>query len=422
MSSSKSDIRKKLLFISPVMPDQNGTGVYIRSYNFIKALSRDYDIHLIIVSENFKRIISRPVKPFFCVRINQIGIGQISLIPAIIRYLLFRLGISGCWIYPKTSVGLRYTTISRIKKLQHIIAGEKFHAVHIFRLRMAPFGLWMKKAYPEIKLYLDLDDIESAVHERIAKQHSTQGKFGLAKFHQKEAKNYSAIERQWLPCFDKIYVCSEKDRKTVSETYLLNQVYTVPNAVAIRTPYSRFNIKENPFIFLFIGSFGYFPNSDGVLFFLEEILPIMRKKMSKPFLLLIVGPGLPKKIVRIIAKVPEVRYLGRVPSVKEIYEKSHAAIIPLRAGGGTRIKAIESFSFSVPVIGSRIGLEGLDVTHARHAMIADSAAEFAGYCFLVAQDVDLRERLKKQGFQLFQEKYEVAVFEQYLFNALEKGN
>jgi len=407
-------MQKTLLFISPVTPDPEGTGLSIRSHNFIKALSRAYAIHLLVVPENLRRPASRPAKPDCCESIDRIGVWHPSAIPAIFRHLLFRAGIPGCRLYPTTSAALRYATAGRIRKLQRTIAGRTYQAVHIFRLRMVPFGLWIKAEHPETKLYLDLDDIESLVHERIAILQATQGRRDSAMFHLKEAENYRTLERQWLPCFDKVYVCSENDRRTVRETYRLDRVQVVPNVVAIRPPAPPRAGAAGPFVFLFLGSFGYFPNNDGVSFFVHEILPIMREKMRKSFQLLLAGPNMPHCVRRSIAKIPEIRYLGRVPSVEDAYRQSDAAIIPLRVGGGTRIKALEAFSFSVPVISTRLGLEGLDVLHDKHVLIADSADEFAAHCRRMAQESCLRERLAANAYQLVRDKYSLAVCEQCL--------
>jgi glycosyltransferase involved in cell wall biosynthesis len=405
-------MKEKLLFISPVIPDSKGTGCSIRSYNFIQALSRSYDIHLIVGSESLGSFVSCPAKPTGCKVIDQIGLWHPSVLPSVFRYILFRAGISAGWLYRKTSLALRYVTNGRIRELQKIIAGRTFQAVHIFRLRMVPFGLWMKAEYPEIKLCLDLDDIESVTHERIAKLHAKVGSSDLAALYQKEAENYRTLERQWLPCFDKVYVCSENDRQKLHEAYRLDHVQVIPNIVATRPFVSRCSSVANPFVFLFLGGFAYFPNHEGVLFFAHEILPIMRRKMARPFLVLFVGPSLPYSVRQAIAKIPEIRYLGKVPLVEDAYRQSDAVIIPIRAGGGTRIKALEAFSFSVPVIGTRIGLEGIEVLHGQHAMLADSADEFATYCCKVAEDACLREKLITNAYQLVRDKYAPSVVEQ----------
>jgi glycosyltransferase involved in cell wall biosynthesis len=414
-------MKKKLLYISPVMPNPDGTGCSIRSYNHIRALGRNYAIHLIVVSENLGSLVSCPEKTSGCECVDQISLWHPSVIPSIFRYLLFRAGISGRWLYNKTPRMLRYATTGRVRKLQKIIAGQTFHVVHIFRLRMVPFGLWIKEENPEIKLCLDLDDIESVTHERIAALHAMLGHLGMAAFFRKEAENCRELERKWLPSFDKVYVCSEKDRKQLRESYQLDNVQVVPNVVASRPFVSRCSKVASPFVFLFLGGLAYFPNHEGVWFFVREILPIMRKKMKGSFLLLIAGPDLPNRIRRVIAKIPEIRYLGRVSSVEDAYRQSDAVIIPIRAGGGTRIKAIEAFSFSVPVVGTRIGLEGLDIRHGQHAMIADSAEEFAAGCCRVAQDACLREKLITNAYQLVQDKYVPSVLEQCLSMAPEKS-
>ena len=87
------------------------------------------------------------------------------------------------------------------------------------------------------------------------------------------------------------------------------------------------------------------------------------------------------------------------------------------AGGGTRIKALEAFAYWLPVIATRIGLEGIAAQHGEHALIADSPVQFAEYCALIAQDAGLRRRLSENAYQLVQEHYSPTVLRQSLAKA-----
>ena len=132
------------------------------------------------------------------------------------------------------------------------------------------------------------------------------------------------------------------------------------------------NTPGSPFTFIFVGSLGYYPNADGILFFADRVLPLLRAKSPLPFVVRVVGKGLSAKQSARLAAIPEVEIAGWVEDVSSCYKGSDAAIIPIRAGGGTRIKALEAFAHGVPVVSTSLGLEGLPVEDETHVLVGDS--------------------------------------------------
>ena len=91
--------------------------------------------------------------------------------------------------------------------------------------------------------------------------------------------------------------------------------------------------------------------------------------------------------------------------MEEIYERSDAVIIPLRAGGGTRIKALEAFSYQKPVISTSIGMEGIRAQNESHVLIGDTASQFAFQCLRLMKNHPLRKKLADNSFTLVRELY-----------------
>ena len=102
---------------------------------------------------------------------------------------------------------------------------------------------------------------------------------------------------------------------------------------------------------------------------------------------------------------PCVRLLGAVPEVRPLYEAADAAIVPLRAGGGTRIKILEAFSYRRPVVSTTIGAEGITATPGIEILLGDTAEDFAARCVDLMRAPDLADRLAANALCLVTNAY-----------------
>ena len=167
----------------------------------------------------------------------------------------------------------------------------------------------------------------------------------------------------------------------------------VPNSVTIEgaTDAAR---RPSPPRLLMVGNFGYWPNVEGAQWFVRQVLPLIRA--SHPDVqLTICGPG--------SETLPFGR--GLVADLDAEYAVAHVALVPLQHGSGSRIKAIEAFAHGVPVVGTTIGLDGLDVTDELHCLIADDAAAFARAVQRVLDDATVGDALAGQARALVVERY-----------------
>lgn len=409
-------MKQPLLFISPVVPYPGGGGRHIRSYHFIDVMRERYDVHLLVIANELRQLALPPERAPFYRSMQRLDISRLTDAGPILRYLLFRCGVSADILYGEMPLDFRFATPARIQAAKKLVSSAQFEVVHIFRLYMAPFGIWMKAENPGLQLDLDMDDLESVVRRRFAQLYENTGAPGMAKLYRQEALKYERLEQRWLPFFDRVYVCSERDQEALRSKYNLANVYVAPNVInAARVRHDP--SPSRPFTFLFIGNFGYYPNRDGLTYFVAEVLPLLRTKLSIPFTINLIGAGLSPKIQSRLAKEKEIQFIGPVVAVEEEYRKSDAVLVPIRAGGGTRIKALEAFANRLPVIATRMGLEGIAAQHGEHALVADSPAQFAECCARVAQDAGLRRRLSENAYQLVQERYSPTVLRQSLAKA-----
>ncbi len=155
---------------------------------------------------------------------------------------------------------------------------------------------------------------------------------------------------------------------------------------------------------LFVGNLAYRPNVDAVVHFCHDILPEVQRQMPQVELM-IVGRTPPPMVVD-LQRRPGVTVYGTIPDVLPFYRRCLATVVPLRAGGGTRLKILESMALGRPVITTPMGCEGLQVESGRHLLVAGNAGEFAAQTVRAMSDRSLREHLTGQARRLVEEVYD----------------
>ena len=144
---------------------------------------------------------------------------------------------------------------------------------------------------------------------------------------------------------------------------------------------------------LFVGTLGYGPNQDGIVWFCNEILPRIRASSSRKVKLAIVGFNPPAE-VKALESAGDIVVTGGVESVAPYYRESDIVIAPIRYGSGTRIKILEAMSHRRPVISTTLGAEGIEVTPGENIMIGDTPEAFAASCLELIQNMRQRRTLR----------------------------
>jgi glycosyltransferase involved in cell wall biosynthesis len=154
---------------------------------------------------------------------------------------------------------------------------------------------------------------------------------------------------------------------------------------------------------LFCGAMDYSPNVDGIRWYFEAVDPLVRERMPQRRIL-IVGRD-PKPEVRSLGSIPGVEVTGGVPDVRPYYQRSWGQIVPLRIGGGTRLKIVESLCIGCPVVSTTIGAQGLELASEEHLLLADKPAAFADAVLRLLGDAGLRSRLRVAGTERVLARY-----------------
>ncbi len=283
---------------------------------------------------------------------------------------------------------------------RHVVEQELAHAdlVWIHHLRCANMlGRW---CWP--RGVLDVDDLLS--------------RFESAKaVVSRRGERFRALWRAWQwrrretlldERFRHLIVCSEDDRRYLRAQ---SRVHVIPNTFDD----SHVIVRRNPTVpprFGFIGHLGYQPNRDAVEWFGRFVWPEIERVLPHAELRLIGDES--SELLR-TRGLPGVA-LGYVADPTEEMATWTAMIIPVRFGGGTRIKISEAFVRRIPIVSTRLGAFGYDVKDGRELLLVDDAGEFARACIRIFKEPGLAERLTAAGSELYRTRYSVEAVRQRL--------
>jgi glycosyltransferase involved in cell wall biosynthesis len=155
---------------------------------------------------------------------------------------------------------------------------------------------------------------------------------------------------------------------------------------------------------VFTGSLGYPPNADGLSFFLDEVWPLVRRAVPDAAFGIVGRDPVRQLLAR--NKREGITVTGPVADVRPYLARAGAVVVPLRAGGGTRLKILEAMATGAGIVSTRLGAEGLDVRPGRELLIADEPAAFARATSQLLTDGALRRRLGVAARRRAEERYD----------------
>ena len=162
---------------------------------------------------------------------------------------------------------------------------------------------------------------------------------------------------------------------------------------------------SDTFGFLFVGTMKYTQISTGLSFSVLISFLSCVPLPPQTFRVTIVGPGCPRRLRKTLSRFPEVQVAGYVGDLAGAYLNADAVLVPIRAGGGTRIKVLEAFSRRRPVVSTSAGVEGIELADGKHALIADTPAGFADACLRLIREPCLGQELTQHAFELVGERH-----------------
>ncbi|MFX0067185.1 MAG: glycosyltransferase family 4 protein [Candidatus Hermodarchaeota archaeon] len=247
-------------------------------------------------------------------------------------------------------------------------------------------------------------------HER---NHAKKIYIGLQK---EKIFNY---EKRAVSLYNKIITVSEEDKKLFEDWYGAKNVTVVPNGVD--TEYFRpIELEEQKNSLVFTGSMDWRPNQDAVNYFLDQIFPLIQQEIPD-ISFTIAGRKPPQWLVRKVERIQNVQLTGTVEDIRSYIAKSSIYVVPLRVGGGSRLKIIEALAMKKPVVSTTIGAEGLNVKDEENIILADQPEIFCQRVSELLNNQNLAYKLGDNGRQLVVQQYDWRIIADILGQVWQKA-
>lgn len=382
----------KILFIAQYFPYPPTSGGLSRTYNLIKLLSKNHELTLWSFTIPDEPLAAEQVQHMneFCreVIITPIDEAFADKKRPPYTYMIKRMLYGAPWFVKAYS-----SYEARVQA--DVLSRRDYDLVHVDALGIAFFADYFQTR-PRL---LNEHNVEAQILKRKIEYEGSLKDKVIAYF---DFRKVDKFERRFLKTFDHITVVSEDDAKHIRRLSPNVSVTLVPNGVDLKffseTPY-----KEKDDTLVFTGLMNWGPNVDAVLYFTESIWPHIQKMMPAARFL-IVGRE-PTDKIRELTQNDSIIVTGFVDDVRPYVWKSKVFVVPIRFGGGTRLKILEAMAMGIPVVSTTIGCEGIEVEDGKNIIICDDPAEFAQAVISLMDDGSKRERLGRAGRKLVEEKY-----------------
>jgi glycosyltransferase involved in cell wall biosynthesis len=202
-----------------------------------------------------------------------------------------------------------------------------------------------------------------------------------------------------------VVAVSTQDAERLRTMFQAERVSEVPTGVDVASftpPQDR--EPEHKADLVFVGSMDWLPNIDGCNYFVREILPLIRRRRPH-CTLAIVGRSPGSSILEMARSDPGIFVSGTVPDIRPYFWGSSISIVPLRIGGGTRLKIYEAMAAQAPIVSTSIGAEGLPVVHGTNLYLADTPAAFAEHCLELLDSAAARKKMAQNAYEMVSARF-----------------
>jgi glycosyltransferase involved in cell wall biosynthesis len=353
----------KILWIARTCPYPANDGEKIRVFNLIKNLSH-HDITLVFRAMHDNELQGIPVLREYCREVRYAYIPSPSTHLTRVRWCLPFVFTR----YPISLATVYFKEIADI--LRELCDKETFDVVHVEHSSLTIYldALKFKNTPHTI---LTLHNVDWVRNSRVI-ANTPPGIYKLFLYYNQ--LRFQKWETESIMRYDTVIAVSDTDRETIRQMGITNEIDVVPNGVdteKLKLVPQRTAANS----ILFVASMDSEANHDGAMFFLEQIYPIIKASVPGATLFL-VGRN-PRQELKSFDQRDGISVTGEVPDVRHYYEQASVAVVPLRSGGGTRLKILEAMALGIPVVSTTVGCEGLQVQNGKHLVVVDDPKLFA---------------------------------------------
>jgi glycosyltransferase involved in cell wall biosynthesis len=396
-------MKEKILFMTNLLPYPLDNGGKIKTYNTLSILSKIFDVDLFCFIEE---------------KSDRQYIGDIQKLGISVNCVLKRLRHTQtpfllCWEGLKSLITKYPYVVSKYAspEMRRIVAAKlaqkQYHTIYVDHLQLfqyVPSDIYKT----DISVLLDQHNLEYEIIQRRIRFTKNVFKKLFLRLEYLKAVRY---EKECCMKADLILAITKRDLSLINKmTQDRGRCRIAPFYVKEMSPVLHDHSFKKKTI-LFLGTMSWFPNEDAVIWFFNNVFKQYHLD-NQGWRFLIVGNSPGKAVLDL--KSDSVNITGYVDNLRPYLDESLLSVVPLRIGGGMRIKILDLFSFGIPVISTNIGCEGIPVSNGEHILIADTPLEFKRSIERIYHDSALRQNLVNNALSFVKTHYSSAsALEQY---------
>lgn len=377
----------KILNILPYSPVPTQFGGALRIFHLLRAMASRHDVTVIAFgTPNAGDDISREIP----------GVRNVITVPPAPQLYGIRKRAGQAWAIAsgQSGIGLIYRSSAMQAAITRTLKRERFDVVQMENYPMGKYSLDGSDGAIRI---LDAQNVEYDSAERIARNTTSPLRRW---FYEREARTTRRGETAVYRNQDALFVTSERDGALLADITEVPK-FVIPNGVDLEY-FRQSPVPVRPNSLVFTGTMNYYPNADGAIYFLQEIFPRILREVPDASIA-VVGYAPPGGLLKYRAKNVEIT--GHVPDVRPFIDRAAVYVVPLRMGGGTRLKVMEALAMKKPVVTTSVGCEGIHLRHSESVLIADSPDEFAASVVRLFRNPEKAVALAARGHETVRTGY-----------------
>ncbi len=404
----------RILFLTPQLPYPPHQGTTIRNYNIIANLALRHEIHLLSFVRSQDEIDAATPLHQHCRSIEGITAPRRSPLKRLLSLFLSPLPDMALRLPSAEFQARLAATLRRVPfDVVQIEGIEMTHPWMEWRLEIGDWRLDYGTGHPIPNTQYPISIFDDHNAEYLLQQRAFETdvrqprRWAGALYSFIQWKKLSRYEAKVCRLVNRVVAVSKADKQALQRLIPGLEVTVVPNAVDVDY-YTSADIQPSPLpprSLIFTGKMDFRPNVDAVLWFCHEVLPLIREQIPD-VRFYIVGQSPHRRVLR-LADDPAVTVTGYVDDTRSYIAGARVYVVPLRIGGGTRLKVLEAMAMGKPIVSTSLGCEGFEgLVPGRELSIADTPQEFAQRVVELLEDASRRERLGQAGRRFVEARYD----------------
>lgn len=403
--------RPRLLFLAQILPHPPDGGVKIRTFHVLRLLSQEFEVDALCFHrrvEESSHEVSESVQALHqhAHQVEAFAIPQESSWARLVWDHVRSLGRR------RPYTVFSYESGAYLSRLRDLLDQRSYDLVHVDSLDLSRY----LRELPDVPVICGHHNVES---ELLRKRGDSVDSLLVGTYLKIQADLLAREEERWCPQVSLNVTVSERDRQTLEERIPKGEYLVVPNGVDTnKFRYGKSEDQQKESGIVFVGGCTWFPNRDALEYFSTDILPLVRE----------LHPDVPVRWVgraeeatrRHFRREHDIEMTGYVDDIRPLVHQAACYVVPIRVGGGTRLKILDAWAMGKAVVSTSQGCEGLEAQDGENLLIRDSAQTFAAAVDRLLSDADLRRRLGRRARMTAEEVYSWDVIGETMNDAYRK--